>query len=114
MLPGRYFRFVEALLRASRRRTLLYDDADLAAKPSGRGGRSLAGSGPRPGRHRLSDCLSRGSGAAQPLLELTDQPIEHIAQETGLGNAAAMRARFGRWLRTTPTARRHRFTNRAG
>jgi AraC family transcriptional activator FtrA len=51
--------------------------------------------------------------AAQSLLETTDQPIEHIAQESGFGNAAAMRAHFGRRLHTTPTAYRRRFTNRA-
>jgi AraC family transcriptional regulator, transcriptional activator FtrA len=51
--------------------------------------------------------------AAQSLLETTDQPIEQIAQATGFGNAAALRAHFGRRLQTTPTAYRHRFTTRA-
>lgn len=52
--------------------------------------------------------------AAQSLLETTDQPVEQIAQATGFGNAAAMRAHFGRRLQTTPTAYRRRFTTRAG
>jgi AraC family transcriptional regulator, transcriptional activator FtrA len=50
--------------------------------------------------------------AAQSLLETTDHPIEQIAHESGFGNAAALRAHFGRRLRTTPTAYRRAFTNR--
>jgi transcriptional regulator GlxA family with amidase domain len=50
--------------------------------------------------------------AAQTLLETTDHTIDQIAHETGFGNAAALRAHFGRRLRTTPTAYRHAFTGR--
>jgi AraC family transcriptional activator FtrA len=50
--------------------------------------------------------------AAQSLLETTDRSIEQIAQECGFGNAAALRAHFGRRLRTTPTAYRRTFTTR--
>ena len=50
--------------------------------------------------------------AAQSLLETTYQPIEQIAQESGFGNAAALRAHFGRRLRTTPTAYRRAFADR--
>lgn len=48
--------------------------------------------------------------AAQSLLETTDHPVERIARECGFGNAAALRAHFGRRLRTTPTAYRRTFT----
>jgi transcriptional regulator GlxA family with amidase domain len=51
--------------------------------------------------------------AAQSLLETTDHPIERVAQQSGFGNAAALRAHFGRRLRTTPTAYRRTFTGRA-
>jgi AraC family transcriptional regulator, transcriptional activator FtrA len=51
--------------------------------------------------------------AAQSLLETTGHPVEQIAQESGFGNAAALRTHFGRRLRTTPTAYRRTFTNRA-
>jgi AraC family transcriptional regulator, transcriptional activator FtrA len=51
--------------------------------------------------------------AAQSLLETTDQPIEQIAQGTGFGNAAAMRAHFGRRFQTTPTGYRRCFTDRS-
>jgi len=57
--------------------------------------------------------LEQRPRTAQSLLETTDQPIEQIAQVTGFGNAAAMRAHFGRRLQTTPTAYRHRLTTRA-
>jgi transcriptional regulator GlxA family with amidase domain len=52
--------------------------------------------------------------AAQSLLETTDHPVDQVAQETGFGNAAALRAHFGRRLRTTPTAYRRTFAGRAG
>ena len=52
--------------------------------------------------------------AAQSLLETTDRPVGQIAQESGFGNAAALRAHFERRLRTTPTAYRCRFTSLAG
>ena len=51
--------------------------------------------------------------AAQSILETTDQPIEQIAQKTGFGNAAAMRAHFARHLKTTPTSYRRTFTTLA-
>jgi transcriptional regulator GlxA family with amidase domain len=51
--------------------------------------------------------------AAQSLLETSNQPVDRIAQTTGFGNPAAMRAVFRRRLHTTPTAYRRRFTTRA-
>jgi AraC family transcriptional activator FtrA len=50
--------------------------------------------------------------AAQTLLETTDVPIEHVAAETGFGNAAALRAHFARRLQITPSDYRRRFTTR--
>jgi AraC family transcriptional regulator, transcriptional activator FtrA len=50
--------------------------------------------------------------AAQSLLETTDHSVEQIAGQCGFGNAAALRALFGRRLRTTPTAYRRTFTSR--
>jgi AraC family transcriptional regulator, transcriptional activator FtrA len=50
--------------------------------------------------------------AAQSLLETTDQPVEQVARASGFGNAAALRAHFGRHLRTTPTAYRRTFNER--
>ncbi len=49
--------------------------------------------------------------AAQSLLETTDRPVEQIARDCGFGNAAALRAHFGRRLRTTPTAYRRTFAS---
>jgi AraC family transcriptional activator FtrA len=50
--------------------------------------------------------------AAQSLLETTDHSIDQIAQKCGFGNAAALRAHFGRRLRTTPSAYRRTFSMR--
>ena len=50
--------------------------------------------------------------AAQSLLETSERTVDQIAHETGFGNPAALRAHFGRRLRTTPTAYRHTFTGR--
>lgn len=50
--------------------------------------------------------------AAQSLLETTGRSVDQIALETGFGNAAALRAHFGRRLRTTPTAYRRTFARR--
>lgn len=50
--------------------------------------------------------------AAQALLEGTELPIEHVAIRSGFGNAATLRAHFGRRLRVTPTAYRRSFRAR--
>ncbi|GGM60008.1 GlxA family transcriptional regulator [Microbacterium saperdae] len=47
---------------------------------------------------------------AQRLLERTDMPLEHIADECGFGSAAVLRQNFGRVLGLTPTAYRARFS----
>ena len=52
--------------------------------------------------------------AAQSLLETTDHTVDQVAQESGFGNAAALRAHFGRRLRTTPTAYRRTFAGGQG
>jgi AraC family transcriptional activator FtrA len=50
--------------------------------------------------------------AAQSLLETSNHTVDQIARETGFGNPAALRAHFGRRLRTTPTAYRQTFAGR--
>jgi transcriptional regulator GlxA family with amidase domain len=50
--------------------------------------------------------------AAEALLESTELPIEHVAARSGFGNAATLRAHFGRRLRVTPTAYRRSFRAR--
>jgi AraC family transcriptional activator FtrA len=47
---------------------------------------------------------------AQRLLESTDMPVERIADASGLGSAANLRAHFQRVVGTTPTAYRRTFT----
>ena len=67
----------------------------------------------------MNDAISTPSAleqrlrAAQSLLETTDHPIDQVAQESGFGNAAALRAHFRRRLRTTPRAYRRTFTSQA-
>ncbi|MER6465068.1 GlxA family transcriptional regulator [Streptomyces sp. NPDC001288] len=51
--------------------------------------------------------------AAQSLLETTDRAVEDIASSTGFGNAAALRAHFGKRMHTTPTSYRRTFANRS-
>lgn len=48
-------------------------------------------------------------GRARELLETTDQPVDRIAQDCGLGTAANLRLHFRRVLDTTPTAYRRTF-----
>ncbi|WP_031469671.1 GlxA family transcriptional regulator [Sciscionella sediminilitoris] len=48
-------------------------------------------------------------GRARELLETTEQPIDHVARDCGLGTAANLRLHFRRALNTTPTAYRHTF-----
>jgi AraC family transcriptional activator FtrA len=48
--------------------------------------------------------------AAQGRLEATTDPIERVAEATGLQTAATLRFHFRRALRTTPTAYRRRFS----
>ncbi|WP_448721395.1 GlxA family transcriptional regulator [Microbacterium natoriense] len=47
---------------------------------------------------------------AQRMLERTDLPLEHIAEECGFGSAAVLRQNFSRVLAMTPTAYRARFS----
>ncbi|BDI21673.1 GlxA family transcriptional regulator [Herbiconiux sp. L3-i23] len=46
---------------------------------------------------------------AQQLLESSDLPLEHIAQQTGFGSAAVMRHHFVKVLQTSPQAYRRTF-----
>ena len=46
---------------------------------------------------------------AQQLLEETDETVDRIADQTGFGNATAMRHHFRQWRGTTPNAYRHLF-----
>ncbi|WP_225102346.1 GlxA family transcriptional regulator [Streptomyces sp. CoH27] len=52
-------------------------------------------------------------GLARELLETTDQSIDVVASEAGLGSAANLRLHFRRALNTTPTAYRRAFTRHA-
>lgn len=58
--------------------------------------------------------LDQRTLAAQALLERTDLPVEQVAQRSGFGSAASLRQHFGRRARTTPTAYRRTFRDRAG
>ncbi len=51
---------------------------------------------------------------ARRLLESTDLPVEHVAQRSGFGSAAAMRTHFARATATRPTAYRRTFRGRPG
>ena len=53
--------------------------------------------------------LEQRTRLAQELLENSELPIEHIAQRSGFGNPATLRAHFTRRLSTTPTAYRRTF-----
>ena len=53
--------------------------------------------------------LEQRTRRAQELLENSELPIEHIAQRSGFGSAATLRAHFTRRLATTPTAYRRTF-----
>ncbi len=46
---------------------------------------------------------------ARRLLEVTDLPIEAVAQQTGFGTAATLRLHFSRLTSTTPTGYRTAF-----
>ena len=52
-------------------------------------------------------------GLARELLETTDQSIDLVARDCGLGSAANLRLHFRRVLNTTPTAYRRAFTRQA-
>ncbi|RAG86685.1 AraC family transcriptional regulator [Streptacidiphilus pinicola] len=52
-------------------------------------------------------------GLARELLETTDQSIDLVARDCGLGSAANLRLYFRRALNTTPTAYRRAFTRQA-
>lgn len=56
--------------------------------------------------------LEQRTRAAQALLENSDLPVEHVAQRSGFGSAATLRAHFARRLSTTPTAYRRSFRGR--
>ena len=51
--------------------------------------------------------------AAEELLELTDHPVEWIADEVGFGNAAALRHHFTRVRGVSPQQYRRTFAGRA-
>jgi AraC family transcriptional regulator, transcriptional activator FtrA len=53
--------------------------------------------------------LEQRTRRAQELLENSELPIEHIAQNSGFGSAATLRAHFTGRLSTTPTAYRRTF-----
>ena len=53
--------------------------------------------------------LEQRTRLAQELLENSDLPIEHVAQRSGFGSTATLRAHFSRRLSTTPTAYRRTF-----
>jgi transcriptional regulator GlxA family with amidase domain len=57
--------------------------------------------------------LSQRVALAQRLLETTDLPVEHVAQQSGLGSGANLRQHFARVTGTTPQAYRSTF-RRAG
>jgi hypothetical protein len=46
---------------------------------------------------------------SRELLETTDLPVEHIAQVTGFGSAASLRAHFRERLGSSPSAYRRAF-----
>jgi AraC family transcriptional activator FtrA len=51
--------------------------------------------------------------AAQRLLEVSDEPIDRVAQRTGIGSAANLRQTFRRELGISPQAYRARYRSRA-
>jgi AraC family transcriptional activator FtrA len=53
--------------------------------------------------------LEQRTRSAQALLEKSDLPVEQVAQRSGFGSAATLRAHFARRLSTTPTAYRRNF-----
>jgi AraC family transcriptional activator FtrA len=71
--------------------------------------RFSATAGTTPYQWLLTQRLRR----AQQLLETTDLPVEHIAQESGFADATTLRKHFGRHLRTNPTAYRRSFARSA-
>jgi transcriptional regulator GlxA family with amidase domain len=54
--------------------------------------------------------LNARLGRARELLETTDQSVDRVARDCGLGTATNLRLHFRRTLRTTPTAYRRTFT----
>ena len=48
---------------------------------------------------------------ARDLLEATDQSIERVAEQSGLGSAANLRHHFRREMQTTPTDYRRTFAS---
>jgi AraC family transcriptional regulator, transcriptional activator FtrA len=51
---------------------------------------------------------------AQRLLELTDLPVDRVAEDCGLGTATNLRSHFRQAIGTTPTAYRRTFRSEAG
>jgi transcriptional regulator GlxA family with amidase domain len=68
--------------------------------------RFLAETGQTPKQWLITARLQR----ARELLEITDLPIEQVAQKAGFPSAGALRDCFGAGLATTPTAYRRTFT----
>lgn len=50
---------------------------------------------------------------AQELLEMTDEPVERVAQSAGFGSATNLRYHFGRLTGVSPQTYRHVFRHRA-
>jgi AraC family transcriptional regulator, transcriptional activator FtrA len=84
----------------------LADHAHVSPRHLGR--RFLAATGTTPLQWLLNQRVQR----AQELLEHTDEPIDHVAAEVGLGTAATLRRHFQRIVGVPPTTYRRTF--RAG
>lgn len=69
--------------------------------------RFTATAGTTPYQWLLTQRLRR----AQQLLETTDLPVEHVAQQSGFADATTLRKHFGRHLHTNPTAYRRGFAH---
>jgi len=71
--------------------------------------RFRATTGTTPGQWLLAQRL----GAAQRLLEMSDLPVERVAENSGFGSAAALRLHFARQVGTSPTLYRRTFAGAA-
>lgn len=65
--------------------------------------------GQETGTTPLQWLLDARLGRARELLETTNQPMDRVAHDCGLGTAANLRLHFRRALDTTPTAYRRTF-----
>ncbi|GAA3751766.1 GlxA family transcriptional regulator [Streptomyces tremellae] len=65
--------------------------------------------GEETGTTPLRWLLGARLGRARELLETTDQPVDRVASDCGLGTATNLRLHFRRALDTTPTAYRRTF-----